>query len=135
MRFVGGQTCYPSGMAERLDRREYLKQWQAANREHVRAYKQEKYERAKARIREFKASGCVDCGEMDMRCLQLDHIEGKTMKSADFLVCGDERREAELALCQVRCANCHLKRHADADTFAEAGRKGSLLRMQRKEVG
>lgn len=128
----GREYCENCGVglpADHANWQEYFKAWQVHNREHVQAQKRAKLERAKARIREFKASGCVDCGEADLRVLQLDHIEAKTMNSARLLACGDARREAELALCVVRCANCHLRRHADEDTFAEAGRRAHLRRV------
>lgn len=124
--------CAVGVPADAANHKAYKRAWNAHNQEHLQARRLEKYERAKARIRAFKSSGCVDCGEMDIRCLQIDHIKGKTMKSAELLVCGDERREAELDLCEVRCANCHLRRHADADTFAEAGRYGNRLKLDKE---
>ena len=87
--------------------------------------------RAKARLLEFLEQGCADCGETDVRVLQIDHVDGKTMSKATMLGVSAWRREAELALCAVRCANCHLRRHVDADTFGEAGRKGGAVRRLR----
>lgn len=57
---------------------------------------------------------CVDCGEEDPVVLEFDHRVDKLMGIADLL-----RRhvrwevvEAEIAKCEVRCANCHRRRTA-----------------------
>jgi hypothetical protein len=71
-------------------------------------------ERARrARFREYIASqlisGCVDCGTTDIRVLEFDHVRGvkvaaisNMMRDASF-----DRLKAEIAKCEVRCANCH----------------------------
>lgn len=125
----GRDYCDTCGVGVRADagaHRAYQRAWQAHNRERVQTRRLVKYERAKARLREFKATGCADCGEDDLRVLRIHHTGEKTLRSSDFLTCGDEKREAELSLCIVLCANCHLRRHADADTFADAGRRAHL---------
>ncbi len=71
-------------------------------------------ERARrARFRAYIASqlapGCVDCGIADIRVLEFDHVRGvkvaaisNMMRNASF-----EKLKAEIAKCEVRCANCH----------------------------
>ena len=57
---------------------------------------------------------CVDCGETDIRCLEFDHIdrEQKEMWIADAIwKMGQEKLEAEIDKCQVRCSNHHSIRH------------------------
>lgn len=58
---------------------------------------------------------CVNCGESDVRVLDFDH---KDPKIKNFGI-GDavfragltvDVLEAEIALCDVRCANCHRKK-------------------------
>ena len=62
------------------------------------------------------ASACVDCGESDVRVLEFDHVRGKKIESIAAL-CGQgvswRRIEAEIAKCEVRCANCHRRRTAE----------------------
>lgn len=58
---------------------------------------------------------CIDCGETDPVCLEFDHIRG--IKAADISrMLRDcyswEAIEDEISRCEVRCANCHRKRHA-----------------------
>ena len=62
------------------------------------------------------ASGCVDCGELDVCVLEFDHVGEKTgsvMQLARREV-GIARLSAEIQRCEVRCANCHRRRTARA---------------------
>ena len=53
---------------------------------------------------------CVDCGQSNKLCLEFDHVRGykkdgvRHIRSIPKLV-------AEIAKCDVRCANCHTIRH------------------------
>ena len=60
------------------------------------------------------ASGCVDCGELDVCVLEFDHVGVKTgsvMQLARREV-GLARLSAEIQRCEVRCVNCHRRRTA-----------------------
>ncbi len=53
---------------------------------------------------------CVDCGQTDIRCLEFDHVRGnKTSSIATLLknAASWSAIEAQIAKCEVRCANCH----------------------------
>lgn len=53
---------------------------------------------------------CVDCGNSDFRVLEFDHVRGHKTDEISHLLsqgCGWPRIEAEIAKCEVRCANCH----------------------------
>lgn len=59
-----------------------------------------------------KTRGCVDCGERDLRVLQLDHVRG--VKSFAISKAQHATKDiptflAELDKCDVRCANCHQR--------------------------
>ncbi len=60
-------------------------------------------------------SSCVDCGEVDPAVLEFDHVGPKRFAISDAV--GGERAlaelEAEVARCEVRCANCHRLRTAE----------------------
>jgi hypothetical protein len=69
---------------------------------------------------------CVDCGEKDPDCLDFDHVRGKKRCNISLMVghFAWPKIEAEIAKCEVRCANCHRKitakrRHAFLPTEAE----------------
>lgn len=56
--------------------------------------------------------GCVECGENDLRVLDFDHVRGKKEGNISVMVgygVSWERIGAELAKCEIRCANCHRK--------------------------
>jgi hypothetical protein len=60
---------------------------------------------------------CVDCGISDVRVLEFDHRDGTTKVRAVALLAGQgfglARVQAEIAKCDVRCANCHrIRTHA-----------------------
>lgn len=90
-----------------------------------------KVRRAKvAFISEWKAArGCAWCGEKDPVVLDCDHIDPSTKDDRLRARLGQRAKvkwglsalswadlEAELAKCQVLCANCHRRK-----TFAERG--------------
>jgi hypothetical protein len=58
---------------------------------------------------------CVDCGEVDTRVLEFDHVRGRKSAAISFLVRIGypwQRIVKEIAKCEVRCANCHRLRHS-----------------------
>lgn len=59
------------------------------------------------------ANPCVDCGESDPTVLEFDHVrgqkEGDVARLAAYPV-ALERLVAEIAKCEIRCANCHRRR-------------------------
>ena len=58
---------------------------------------------------------CVDCGEQDVVVLDFDHVSSKQSDVSTLIAMGAswERILAEIARCQVRCANCHRRRTAE----------------------
>ena len=53
---------------------------------------------------------CVDCGLVDIRVLEFDHVRGTKREAIARMVrigCSWSTIEAEIAKCEVRCANCH----------------------------
>lgn len=75
---------------------------------------------------------CVDCGEADIVVLEFDHVRGEkefNISEAVFQQVSEERLRAEIAKCDVRCANCHRRataqragwrRYTDRNTSGEA---------------
>lgn len=67
----------------------------------------------RALVQEYLLSHpCVDCGETDPIVLEFDHVRDTKLGDLSLLVSsGRPRRiiEAEIAKCEVRCANCHRR--------------------------
>jgi hypothetical protein len=58
---------------------------------------------------------CVDCGCTDVRVLEFDHVRGKKSNDISKMMsigCSWSTIEAEIAKCEVRCANCHRIRES-----------------------
>ena len=100
--------------------RNYCRAHYANNRE---AYNQRRYIRQRDlrkmnrdRLKGYLESKCcVDCGENDVRILEFDHVAGNKRGNVSDMVTGSvswRRIEAELAKCEVRCANCHRRKTA-----------------------
>lgn len=92
---------------------------------------------ARARAREWVASylrehSCVDCGSTDLRCLEFDHRPGESKRwDVSRMVGGAydlETIKAEVAKCDVRCANCH--RRATAERRGSARHVAELQRLR-----
>lgn len=67
---------------------------------------------------------CVDCGENDIVVLEFDHVRGQKRAAISKLASMAVSRAlitAEMAKCDVRCANCHRRRTA-AIRFKMRGR-------------
>ncbi len=52
---------------------------------------------------------CVDCGQTDVRVLEFDHVQGNKSANITRMLNGApwSAIAAEIAKCEVRCANCH----------------------------
>ncbi len=59
---------------------------------------------------------CVDCGEKDIRVLHFDHVRGKKLRNISQISLRGgslERLNNEIKKCEIRCANCHMKKTFD----------------------
>lgn len=56
---------------------------------------------------------CVDCGNPDPLALEFDHVEEKRDSISSMLKnkAAWEAIQKEMAKCEVRCSNCHRRRH------------------------
>ena len=116
---------------------EYKHLWYLRHRdehkEHVRVSTEKLNAANRARLREYKSEHpCVDCGETDPVVLEFDHVRGDKRWNISSMSWGNfpwATIEAELAKCEMRCANCHRRRTSvqrdgrwpmsseDADTY------------------
>jgi len=91
----------------------------ASDPEASRKYIAEQWRKHADRNRRFvlayKTSlGCVDCGEQDPVVLDFDHVRGRkigrvsSMRAQGWSLLTIVR---EIEKCELRCANCHRRRH------------------------
>jgi len=68
----------------------------------------------------FKTHFCVDCGEKDPLVLEFDHQGNKEYNISSMAKnnCTWELVEKEIAKCDVRCSNCHRRRHKIESNYA-----------------
>lgn len=74
-------------------------------------------ERVKLQVVEYLLTHpCVDCGEDDPVVLDFDHVHGKKLGQVGHMAshaASWAKIEAEIAKCEVRCANCHRRKTAE----------------------
>ncbi len=64
---------------------------------------------------------CVDCGTIDIRVLEFDHVRGDKAATISELWTGGHsiaRIQSEIDKCEVVCANCHRIRTGDRAGWA-----------------
>jgi DNA-directed RNA polymerase subunit M/transcription elongation factor TFIIS len=96
-------------------RREYMRRRGDLHRQQTRRARDKRREAARAYVIEILRSGaCTDYGLEDPAVLEFDHVGpkrievGKLVREAYRL----ERIKAEIANCELVCANCHRRRTA-----------------------
>ena len=98
-------------------RREYDKKYKAEHKKQYREYRRLRRQRLKDHVRAFKDVPCADCGKRyPYYVMDFDHRADtkKHFEVADFLrskvVSNFTNLDAEIAKCDVVCANCHRER-------------------------
>lgn len=99
--------------------RENAKRWRDGNTPRLLTANEQRRKIASAGNTHFVAAyketlGCHDCGESDPVVLDFDHLRDKrlrvsTMRASGWTLLTIVR---EMGKCEVRCANCHRRRHA-----------------------
>lgn len=142
-RYQGDEVCEPCLAAHSAYSLEYLhglsdegrvryladnnaaaKRWRERNPEAARTAKHKVIDRSRAAVLEAKDKPCADCGiRYPYYVMEFDHLDSETKEfnvSAGVVRASYERVIAEIAKCEVVCANCHRFRTAKR---AEEGRK------------
>lgn len=92
--------------------------WHYKNRDRDRPYTAARKRQHRVWVRKQKEQrGCTECGLTDGVCLDFHHRPEaeKWLKVSLMVTYGyrKERLEEEIAKCEVLCANCHRRQHAD----------------------
>jgi hypothetical protein len=93
---------------------EYQRQYQRDNREALLARKKERLEAQRRLIREAKNRPCADCTvTYPYYVMEFDHVRGEKKYNLNRLgkmSASWDTIKAEIAKCEVVCANCHRER-------------------------
>jgi hypothetical protein len=101
-------------VCKRLIDREHYARTMPLKRSLVMARKRSRKQHNARRVREYlRTHPCVDCGEIDDRVLEFDHVRGTKRYEVSAMVSwGWAVIQREIAKCDVRCANCHRRKTA-----------------------
>lgn len=100
---------------------EAQRRWNAANPDarDRKGYHRKRREEALQLVREAKKKPCADCGrEYPHYVMDLDHVRGEKLFNLSAAIKGNRSRAAilaEIAKCDVVCANCHRERTHQAE--------------------
>lgn len=115
--FIMKHTTNKHTLASRRYREKYPEKYKALSKKWAEATKESHkrdHQQRRQRLYDYlKIHPCVDCGEDDWMVLEFDHIRGvKSFNVMSSVSRTKELIEAEIAKCDIRCANCHRRRHA-----------------------
>jgi hypothetical protein len=97
----------PENIQKNRDRARKLR---TTDPEGCRQYARERKAKIKVWLDLQKSSGCIACPEKRLECLDFHHIDRKKKSfniGMKWWAVSRKRLEAEVAKCQVLCANCH----------------------------
>lgn len=94
--------------------RERARKWRKENANHRNRLRRNAYARYKAKLEALKPA-CIKCGETHPACLDFHHRDPSQKLFSVGVQFGKypwHMVQAEVAKCDVLCANCHRKHHA-----------------------
>lgn len=60
----------------------------------------------------LRVNPCIDCHEADIIVLEFDHVRGEKIAAISTMLSNlvsEDILKAEIAKCEIRCANCHRR--------------------------
>ena len=102
-------------------RRDYMRVYNAQNRETLTAKKAERRRQQRDFINAVKSVPCKDCGvAYPPWVMEFDHVRGQKLCNLSVLArktVSWETIKTEIAKCEVVCANCHRQRTHDRESL------------------
>lgn len=101
--------------AKKQKDRESSAKWRREHPEENKRRYTAEFEKKKQILLDARASGCIKCGETHPACLDFHHRDPSEKEGhiGEFRKFGMKRLLAEIAKCDVLCANCHRIFHYD----------------------
>ena len=84
------------------------------------AQKRQRLKKRRYSLEYLSSHPCVDCGETNPVVLEYDHRRDKKFNIGTAISSSNlswEKIKLEIEKCDVRCANCHRKRHAKINNW------------------
>lgn len=111
---TNGKICGHCKECQRLYCREHYRENKESYITNTRNREKEYIDIARKYVVEYLNSHpCVDCGESDIVVLQFDHVNGDKRNNISGLFarsCSLRLLKSEIEKCEIRCANCHVRR-------------------------
>ena len=95
------------------------------NKETYKNKKRHRTEKKQMLLEYLQNHPCLDCGNMDVRVLEFDHVRGNKFMDVTKMVSGAyswNRIQEEIDKCEVVCSNCHKIR-----TYTRSGSYRNLV--------
>ncbi len=91
-----------------------MREWQDRNRDRIAAYNRDRRDQRQEILDRLKSVPCADCGgTFPPVCMDFDHVgDDKSFTISRASTRSIETVLAEIAKCEVVCANCHRIRTA-----------------------
>lgn len=106
------------------------------HKRYMREYRQQSSSRMRMLLNQLKEHGCcARCGFDDPRALQFHHLDPSTKRRnvPSLIGTSDGYVLAEIAKCEILCANCHAIEHFE-QTEAEEAEESPQLSLLSKEM-
>ena len=102
----------------------------AYNKEYLRKYLRDRYQRRKREAIERLGGVCCRCGVSEN--LEVDHIEytEKTMPFSRMYSVSQQRFDEELGRCQLLCKPCHIEKTIDERGYNRRTEHGTYARYK-----
>lgn len=111
---LDGKQPYCKLCSKNKDKKHYINS--PTRKQNIRKNSKYRNTRAKEYILEYLLQHpCIDCNESDPCVLQFDHLENKKYDMSTLIAWGASNKtlKEEIEKCQVRCANCHVRKTAN----------------------
>jgi hypothetical protein len=99
----------------------YFRKWYKRNHQSELERARQRKQKSTVKVRQYivdylSTHPCIDCGETDIIVLEFDHVRGKKKADVASMIATYTLAtvKKEIAKCDVRCANCHRRRHGGA---------------------
>ena len=112
-------------LKDRAARKVYTKKYL----QRIAARRSRSYAENKTRLSNLKAVPCVDCGRyLPQECMDFDHVRGEKLFGVGHMIRHSNATfYAEVAKCELVCANCHRIRSMDWKETLKELRRGFIL--------